>query len=151
MSKLEDLTPDAGVRGIRPADLLLEQNRDLPLLVMLRPFKVLHISLRPLPLPRSLFGKLAYAEHLGPERAACGVQQVSQSRIVRSLSRCPAGPPYAAEVGEVLLDCCGQLSCAHPFAQGLITSIPLPSKASMSLVATDAPRLRAIAAIWQSA
>ena len=39
----------------------------------------------------------------------------------------------------------------HPSAQGLITSIPLPSKSPMSLVTTDAPRLRAIAAIWQSA
>ena len=35
-----------------------------------------------------------------------------------------------------------------PANQGLITSIPPSSKSSMSLVATDAPRLRAIAATW---
>ncbi len=45
----------------------------------------------------------------------------------------------------------GALLPGHPSAQGLITSIPLPSKSPMSLVTTDAPRLRAIAAIWQSA
>ena len=32
---------------------------------------------------RALLGKLAYAEDLGPERAAHGVQQVGQRRIVR--------------------------------------------------------------------
>ena len=60
---------------------------------------------------RALLGKLAYAEHLGTERAAYGVQQVGQRRVVRSLSSRAAGRPYAAEVGEVLLDCRGQLGC----------------------------------------
>ena len=40
---------------------------------------------------------------------------------------------------------------AQPAVQGSITSSPIPSKASTSLVATAAPRLCAIAAIWQSA
>ena len=41
--------------------------------------------------------------------------------------------------------------CARPFDQGSITSIPQPSKSLTSLVATDALRERAVAAIWQSA
>ncbi len=40
---------------------------------------------------------------------------------------------------------------AQPAVQGSITSSPIPSKASTSLVATAAPRLCAIAAIWLSA
>ena len=62
---------------------------------------------------RALLGKLADAEHLGPERAADGVKQVGQRRVVRSLSSRAAGRPYAAKVGEVLLDCCGQLCCGY--------------------------------------
>ena len=100
---------------------------------------------------RALLGKLADAEDLGPERPAYGVQKVGQSGVEGSLSGCAARRPYAAQVVKILPNCCHQLRCAHASAQGLITSIPLPSKSSMSLVATDAPRLRAIAAIWQSA
>ncbi len=40
---------------------------------------------------------------------------------------------------------------AQPAVQGPITSSPIPSKASTSLVATAAPQQWAIAAIWQSA
>ncbi len=40
---------------------------------------------------------------------------------------------------------------AQPAVQGPITSSPIPSKASTSLVATAAPQLCAIAAIWLSA
>ena len=60
---------------------------------------------------RALLGKLAYAEHLGPERSADGVQQVGQGRIVRPLSGRAAGRPYAAQVGKILLYCRGQLCC----------------------------------------
>ena len=51
---------------------------------------LLHLSLgveAEVRVARALLGKLAYAEHLGPERAADGVQQVGQSRVVRPLSR----------------------------------------------------------------
>ena len=115
---------------------------------------LLHLSSRveaEVRVARALLGKLADAEHLWPERAAYGVQQVGQCRVVRSLSRRAARRPYAAQVVKIGCNGCGKLLCAHPFAQGLITSIPLPSKSSTSLVATAAPRQRAIAAIWQSA
>ena len=62
-----------------------------------------------------------------------------------------AGRPDPAKVGKVGLDRFIQPRRVHSSDQGLITSIPLLSKSSMSLVATDAPRLLAIAAIWQSA
>ena len=54
--------------------------------------------------PCALVGELADAEHLGLERAADGVQQVGNRRVVGTLARPATGGPYAVKVGKVCLN-----------------------------------------------
>ena len=51
----------------------------------------------------ALLGQLADAIHPGPQRAAHGVQQIVERRIVGQLSGAAARRPDAAQLGEVLL------------------------------------------------
>ena len=53
---------------------------------------------------RALVGKLADAEHLGLERGADGVEQVSQRPVAGPLPGCAAGGVDSSEVGEIGLD-----------------------------------------------
>ena len=56
-------------------------------------------------MPRALLRQLADAEHLGLERAADGVQQVDQRRVVGTLVGRAAGRTNPAQVIEVVLNC----------------------------------------------
>ena len=66
-------------------------------------------------MPRSLLGQLADAINLGPQRAAHGVQQVVQGRVVGQLARAASRRPDASEFGEVLLNrrCQFSSGCRH--------------------------------------
>ena len=70
---------------------------------------------------RALLGELADAVDPGLERAANGVQQVGQRRVVRALAGRAAGCADAAQVGKIALDGGGQIlpcSChAHTVTQ----------------------------------
>ena len=57
----------------------------------------------------TLLRKLSYAEHLGSERGADGIQQVAQWRIVRPFVRTAAGRPDVAQIGKVFLNRSGEL------------------------------------------
>ena len=96
---------------------------------------------------RALLCKLADAEYFGLEHASNGVEQVGQRRVVGALAGGAAGRSDPAQIGKILLYRRCQLRCVHPIVQGLIGSTPLPAMPCTSLVATDASRQRAMAAM----
>ncbi len=96
-------------------------------------------------LPDDVLAALRAADiHIIGEEEAAG-------RNALRVQMLPSAQNPLAEVGQAVLSRRYLLRCTHPPAQGLISSILIPSKSSTSLVATDAPRQRAMAAIWQSA
>ena len=78
-------------------------------------------------------------------------RQVVQRSVVGVLAGEAVRRSYPSQSCKILFKHNCRLRGSHPMTQGLITVIPIPSKSSTSLVATDASRLRAMAAIWQSA
>ena len=59
-------------------------------------------------------------------------------------------PAFRSEAPRLILNCPAFRPC-HATFHGLMTSIPQPSKSDTLRVAREAPRDRAMAAIWASA
>ena len=134
------------------SDLLAHRPR---LHVIVRGFHLHHAALRNLTLARTaplhllrpieaevgmahtLVGKLAYTEHLRPERRADRVEQIRERPVARPLPCRTAGGTYPPEIGEVGLDRCAQLRvrsrhrlCRHPALRGVQVPRPRPWQAS---------------------